>query len=108
MAFREEINSLTRCPILLPQKKNRNLPLPMQIRKAILNFGNWTRIQALEKENAQYSQRLEKLDEIIERFDSEIILSVCLPLFHIIIFLPNFLKMGNMAKMQEQYPENIY
>ncbi|MCK9609594.1 MAG: tetratricopeptide repeat protein [Candidatus Cloacimonas sp.] len=67
-------------------------------------------IQNLEKENERYSQRLEKLEEIIERFDSEII-PFCMFAIGSIYHNHSPESPENseiMAKMQEQYPDNKF
>ncbi len=67
-------------------------------------------IQDLEKENARYSQRLEKLEEIIERFESEIV-PFCMFAIGSIYHNRSPESPENskiMAKMQEEYPENKF
>ena len=63
-------------------------------------------IQDLEKENARYSQRLEKLEEIIERFESEIV-PFCMFAIGSIYHnrSPESPENSKIIKMQEEYPK---
>ena len=111
LAFREEINSFNPLPDSLATEEKPEFASPKANSESdSLTLAIGQRIQTLEKENAQYSQRLEKLDEIIERFDSEII-PFCMfaigSIYHNISpELPENTEI--MAKMQEQYPENKF
>ncbi|OQC07526.1 MAG: hypothetical protein BWX76_00100 [Candidatus Cloacimonetes bacterium ADurb.Bin089] len=111
LAASEEINSAYSLPdSLAAEEKPEFTATTINSESDSLSLAIAQRLQTLDKENANYSQRLEKLEEIIERFDSEII-PYCLfaigSIYHNLS--PELPENGEiMAKMQEQYPENKF
>ena len=95
---------------LAEEKKELSPPLTETTEPDSLTLVIAQRIQDLEKENARYNQRLEKLEEIIERFESEII-PFCMFAMGSIYHNRSPESPENskiMAKMQEEYPENKF
>ncbi|HPV00021.1 MAG TPA: hypothetical protein PLR23_03535, partial [Candidatus Cloacimonas acidaminovorans] len=112
LATEEEKNKDNGLPdsSLAEEKVELSPPLTETTEPDSLTLAIAKRIQDLEKENARYSQRLEKLEEIIERFESEII-PFCMFAIGSIYHNRSPESPENseiMAKMQEEYPENKF